>query len=372
MLWAGALALVLVTGGCGRAGFRDPPTTDSLRVKLHWGHVVYLGLDDTLYGWGLNENGQLGSGEDSSESVWTPTAFEERFRRAEVTRYATFLFDEDNALWELGSSGLSLVSTIQWQTVAGGGDHRCGIATDGTMWCWGRNDFGELGLGHNDTVPVPTQVESADDWIYLASAGSMVCGIRSPGYLWCWGDNQNRQLGVGDNVNRNIPTQVGTDDNWLQVAGGTHHTCAVKKDGTLWCWGAGSNARTGLGEDGGSKSTPQQVLAEDDPDAEIAWLQVATGFEHSCGRRADGSLWCWGNTEDGRLGLPDLGGAASVLSPRRLQPDSEWIEVQAGGGSGCALDSGLQLWCWGTNGKGELGIGEGMPDSDVPTPVTIP
>ena len=242
--------------------------------------------------------------------------------------------------------------------------HFCAIGGDGSLWCWGRNDRGGLGIGSTGGVySRPTRVGTDSDWAQVGAGLYHSCAVKSGGSLWCWGEDGDGQLGLGGGPDQNTPQRVGTDSNWAQVAGGGSHTCAIKTDGTLWCWGNGEFGRTGLGSTAGT-DTPQRVGAATN------WTQVDTRSEHTCAVRADGTLWCWGEDDWGELGNGMRG--ANQMSPRQVGSDTDWSFVQTGGsGAGtarhtCALKRSGALWCWGRGADGQLGIG------GTPGAVTMP
>ena len=120
---------------------------------------------------------------------------------------------------------------------------------------------------------------------------------KSDKTLWCWGNNYFGQLGLGDTTSRKVPTQVKIN-NVSQVSAGQEHTCASKTDGTLWCWGANHDGQLGLG-DTTSRNVPTQLYINN-------VSKVSTGFAHiahTCASKTDGTLWCWGNNTDGQLGI---------------------------------------------------------------------
>ena len=128
---------------------------------------------------------------------------------------------------------------------AAGGEHGCAVAPDGTLWCWGGNRRGQLGhdagVGTDEPNTLPTQVGNDQDWQSVRAGKDHSCGIRAPGTLWCWGRNRRGQLGhdagVGtDDVNAG-PAQVGSASDWLSIGRGDEHTCGLRAPGTLWCWG---------------------------------------------------------------------------------------------------------------------------------------
>ena len=137
------------------------------------------------------------------------------------------------------------------------------LKKDGTLWAWGNNDFGELGLGDTIEQHAPTQVGTANDWAAAYCLGHHSVALKKDGTLWAWGENSYGQLGVGDTTDRSSPTQVGSARDWAAIAPGgsdSYHTLALKKDGTLWAWGFNRFGQLGLG-DTTDRLTPTPVRA---------------------------------------------------------------------------------------------------------------
>ncbi len=112
------------------------------------------------------------------------------------------------------------------------------LKSDGTLWAWGGNDYGQLGDGTTASQDTPTQIGSATTWSAIAAGWSHTVGLKPDGTLWAWGYNANGELGDGTTVNRNTPTQESAEaTNWSAVATGSSHTVGLKSDGTLWAWG---------------------------------------------------------------------------------------------------------------------------------------
>src|SRR5262249_35222768 len=130
--------------------------------------------------------------------------------------------------------------------------HACAIGADHTLWCWGDNDEGQLGIGDAEPIsspgpahPYPTQVGSEHDWLSVACGQGHTCGIRSPGELWCWGRNSEFELALPHSATQAVlhvraPARVGSDSDWLQLSAGQGTTCGLRRNEsgtTLWCWG---------------------------------------------------------------------------------------------------------------------------------------
>jgi alpha-tubulin suppressor-like RCC1 family protein len=201
--------------------------------------------------------------------------------------------------------------------VTAGGFHACGRKRDGTLWCWGLNGSGELGVGDavNRFEPVQTGCDAGrcfEDWVAVAAGDFHTCAIREGGELWCWGGGLNGQLGVGPLMDRDSSRPLPVSDGaWRAVSGGQSHTCGIRDDATLWCWGRNDFGQLGVG-DLERRDVPTRVLA---PGGD-QWVRVGAGRDHTCAVRSDETLWCWGWNEDGQLGIGAAG--EDGPSPRRV------------------------------------------------------
>ncbi|HOW51512.1 MAG TPA: hypothetical protein PLV42_05645 [bacterium] len=138
----------------------------------------------------------------------------------------------------------------RWLNITAGSGHVCGVEYDGLIYCWGNNEYGQLGRGDVENDETPRTVQDPDatlPWITVAAGTLHTCGLKSDGRLYCWGNNSNGALGVGDTEPRNIPTPVTGDLRWRLIAAGNGHTCAVTTDEKLYCWGLNDAAQTGGG-----------------------------------------------------------------------------------------------------------------------------
>jgi len=173
-----------------------------------------------------------------------------------------------------------------------GAFHTCAIKQDGSLWCWGNNEFGQLGVGILSDELTPVRIIPSG--IAAVSLGSAhTCAVGQDGSLWCWGNNEFGQLGDGTNSNRKIPVKI-FSSGIAAVSLGALHTCAIKQDDSLWCWGYNEFGQLGDGTFS-NRNTPVKII----PSGVSA---VSLGWKHTCAIKQDNSLWCWGNNEDGQLG----------------------------------------------------------------------
>jgi alpha-tubulin suppressor-like RCC1 family protein len=259
--------------------------------------------------------------------------------------------------------------------LATGGGHACAIMDDGTVWCWGDNSHGQLGDGPNSFSPRTSPVEvhnSLGAAVSVATGFLHSCAIMiNSGAVSCWGDNDNGQLGNGTITTSLISTPVTVKSliNVISLAGGDDHTCGVRADGTVWCWGGNSVGQLGTGTSNSlsRSSVPVQVLL-------TGAVSVSAGDRHTCALRADGIVECWGDNSSGQLGR-DTGQNPSAKPmptlPLSSTPGVRAIEISAAGFSTCALLSDSSVSCWGLNDSGQLGNG-GFQSGFTPSPSALP
>jgi alpha-tubulin suppressor-like RCC1 family protein len=277
------------------------------------GYYASCGLrSGSLYCWGLNTQGQLGVGATADSPVPVQVGTE-----------------------------------TDWLAVDLGYYHACGLR-GGSLYCWGFNGDGELGVGSTVGSTSPLQVGSDSDWLQLAVGGYHSCATRGTGgagSLYCWGWNAQGQLGIASTANSGSPTQVGSASDWDGVSAGASHSCGTR-DGRLYCWGNNKSKQLGDGT-AIQRTAPAQVGTASD------WSGVAAGGNHSCGTRGAGSLYCWGANSQGQLGD---GSTLPRATPTAIGTASDWADASSGDYHTCAA-RGAGVSCWGQNGSGQLGDG---------------
>lgn len=207
-----------------------------------------------LWCWGSNGVGALG--------VTTPTDAASTPVRVDTSTWKTVTASNgrtcgiktDDTLWCWGQGQRTpaQVDAAGWSTVALGYSATCGIRTDGTLWCWGSNRSGQLGLGTTTSATAPTQVGTATTWRSVSSdggsSGAATCGTQTDGSGWCWGAGESGQLGDGAARSSLVPVRVDATFTWSSISVGDEFACGVKNDGTQRCWGAGGTGQLGAGD----------------------------------------------------------------------------------------------------------------------------
>jgi alpha-tubulin suppressor-like RCC1 family protein len=292
-----------------------------------------------LYSWGLNAVGQLGLGNTTNYSSPKQVGTLTTWKTATINGYDTALaIKTDGTLWGWGSNGygeLGLGNTTQynspkqvgtlttWSKITMGLFHTVAIKTDGTLWSWGKGGSGQLGLGNVTYYSSPKQVGALTTWAAIAANNNMTYGIKTDGTLWSWGKNLYGELGLGTSgagTYKSSPNQVGALTTWLKIAGGSYCALAIKTDGTLWSWGYNSKGQLGQGNIT-NRSSPVQVGAL------TTWSNICIADESATTTKTDGTLWSWGWNNNGQLGL---GNITNYSSPKQVGALTTWLKITAG------------------------------------------
>jgi cysteine-rich repeat protein len=316
--------------------------------------------DGSLYCWGDNSEKQLGVALARSPLTSPAQLAGSRWLATTTGQYHACAVDSSNVVtcWGRADSGqlgkvatngqIVQVSDADWALVSAGAYHTCAKKLDNSLWCWGQNFSGQLGLGLSapPESDVPAKIVDDSTWATLGVGAGHACATKSDGTLWCWGSNSNGQIGVGTTVTAFSPTQV-AGAGFTGVSAGASHTCASHSDGSLVCWGLNDIGQLGDGTTA-QRSLPTPVSGSD-------WVLVGAGSAHTCAIKIDGSLWCWGDNTTGQLGD---GTNANHIQPTKVaSPAGPWAAIALGNGHTCATLGTGSLYCWGDNSKGQLGDG---------------
>lgn len=300
-------------------------------------HCLVLKSDGTVYAWGNNDYGQVGSGNEVQD-VMTPVRVP-------------------------GLSGIVAVSAGKSFSMA--------LKSDGTVWVWGSNTYGQLGNGSTARKIYPVQVRSLPVTVGIECGYYSARAVDSDGSVWGWGDNYYGGLGDGTRTTRLVPIRLSLLTDAVQISAGAGFSTVLKTDGSLWSVGYNSAGQIGDGTQT-LRSSFVQVVGEDNlgfldfsaPIQEGAY--VAAGYRHTVVRQADGRVLAWGySNEDGQLGAPpnDL---ERQFYPIWVAGIGDAISVAVGRAHSLALTKDGAVWGWGDNSRGQIGNGS---TTDVYAPV---
>jgi prepilin-type N-terminal cleavage/methylation domain-containing protein len=250
-----------------------------------------------------------------------------------------------NSLTPVQVTGLSNVAALYV-----GNYENCVVKIDGTAWCWGLNDSGQIGDNTTSNRSTPVQVSGLSSVLQLVPGDSTPCAEKSDGTLWCWGLNDSGQVGDNSITDRHTPVHI-TFSNLKQMDQHSHSACAVKSDGTVWCWGL--NAHGQIGDNTTTdRHTPTQVSGL------TGATQVAVGHDQACAVKSDGTAWCWGLNDGGQLGD---GTTTERHTPVQVSGLTRATQISSAGDQTCAVETDSTVWCWGPNPNG--GVGDGTTTS---------
>ncbi|MEE2901751.1 MAG: hypothetical protein VYC39_05445 [Myxococcota bacterium] len=231
--------------------------------------------------------------------------------------------------------------------VVAGRAHSCARTQNGSVYCWGDNRFGQLGLGNTRNQNEPTRVEGLSNVTALATGAYFTCASRTDGSIYCWGDNTYQQIGTSTNAFAVSPVQVASFVGLSDMAAGDAHMCVVLSNGTVECWGW--NAFGQLGVAGNQNSGSPNLVTNLGPAN-----QISAGQAHTCARMNQGLVNCWGANDRGQLGN---GSNISNSQPTIVIGAVNIDEVASGSNHNCARQSSGQVICWGDNREQQLGDG---------------
>jgi alpha-tubulin suppressor-like RCC1 family protein len=338
------LMLVLSTGAQtsadGTLVILRNPTNSSPRITSIWGgggsEQIVLKSDGTVWDWGLNGSGELGNGTTNNSPV---------------------------PVQVLGPGGVGYLTSIT--AIMGGELHNFALKSDGTVWSWGMNFFGQLGDGSTNWGAIsnrsttPVQVSGLTSVKSLGGRGYHSMALKTDGSIWCWGDNASGQLGngvaYGSGTNR--PVQVIGLTNPVSISGGGFFSLALLADGTVRSWGDNSHGQLGDGTTS-NRYAPVTVTGLSNV------VQISGGWFHAMALKSDGTAWAWGENSRGEIGDGTTNRRTTAVQVAGL---SNVVSVWGGDNNSMALRSDGTVWKWGVNQYGEQGDGT-SDDGTVPHP----
>jgi alpha-tubulin suppressor-like RCC1 family protein len=282
------------------------------RIACGYNFMTALQSNGTLWMWGANNLGQLGQNDVTYRS-----------------------------------SPVQVGTLSSWAQTSGGYNSAAAIQSNGVLWTWGSNSWGQLGNNSQTNRSSPLQIGELEvTWTQVSTRYLMTAAIQSPGTLWSWGLNNGGQLGLGDLTNRSSPAQVGTLSNWAFVSCGYFYNAATQSNGTLWVWGNNSYGQFGNNTINAGTSSPVQVGILS------TWTRVFSGYFAVAGIDSSAKLYTWGITSYGQMGY------SAVVAPIQISTQSNWSQVCCGPNYAIAVQSNGSLWAWGNNSYGQLGLND--------------
>lgn len=281
-------------------------------------HSVVLKSDGKIWAWGRNEDGQLGIG--SYTDSYTPV--------------------------QVGTDS-------DWIDVATGINHTVAIKRDGSLWGWGDHSFGQLGLGDNaaQRYNTPQRIGNDTDWVAISAGGFFTLALKSNGTLWAFGDNAYGQLGDGTFWSKKSPVQVYAPGvTFVKISAGGHHVLAISSTNELYSWGSNDYGQVGNGNVSIDAGTPVKISTANN------WIMVSAGSEHSMALNSSGELYVWGSNAYVQLGLGDQVNRSIPTKNTNLpllNVSSIKTTIAAGWTFSAVLDDG-NLYMWGYNSHGQF------------------
>ena len=309
-----------------------PADVTFVSIHANSQHTCALTSVGTIYCWGGNAYGQLGNGTTMQSNM--PTAV---------------------------AAGVTFVS------VSTGGYHTCALTSEGSLYCWGYNYNGQLGIGNTVNRTNPTAVFMPVDVIVASidAGGNYTCALTTVGTIYCWGRNEYGQLGNGTTSMSTTPSALGLSAGVPidSISVGEISACARTSDGAIYCWGNNSYGQLGDGTTT-HRSMPMPLSIP----AGETFASITAGVFHTCANTIVDTIYCWGVNAYGQLGTGDtLDRTSPVIVSMSVGVSSPSLSL--GSTHTCMLNSTGTIYCWGYNADGQLGNGT---TSQSNTPVLVP
>lgn len=360
LVYSGLIVLLVLTAA-ESASAATPHLTASAS------HGMSLNASGTACSAGENGYGELGDG--TAVARWTPVPvvnLSSAINGISTGLYHTIAVKNDGTVWTWGNNSygqlgsgttydrltpFSIIGVSSVVAVAAGQYHSLALTSGGIVWAWGYNGYGQLGDGTTTERTSPVQVILLTNVVAIAAGQNFSLALKSDGTVWGWGYNGYGQLGDGTTTTRQSPVQVTALTGVSQIAAGAYHSLARKSDGTVWTWGYGGYGQLG----NGSTSSQSNIVS-------VAGISSATsigaGDNHSLAVLSNGSVWAWGYNGYGQLGDGTTTNEDSPIQVGTAVSGFSGFSVVAGGSNfSLAMQAGGTVWAWGDNTQGQFGDG---------------
>lgn len=337
-------------------------TADDLKV-VRSGSGFSCYITDTAYCFGKNSRNQLGTGTVGDTLVPMKVAGDKTFKAVSPgSEFACAIESSGEAYcWGMNDYGqLGFLSktgsvdtptkvdgVLKFKSIESGSAFACGITTDNKVACWGQ--------GYS---PTPTPIPSDESFKAITAGGNYACGINLSDEAYCWGQNSAGQLGNGTNVSSYVPVHVTAGKKFSSLSAGYDYTCGVT-GGTATCWGNNYNNQLG------GPSVPGDVLVPVKVTGTVSFTSIYAGYLSSCGIDSDGSAYCWGKNYRGQFGS---GTPEDSVSPVKVYGKTKFKSLSVSKDHVCGTSTTGEFYCWGQNDSGQIGNGS---TSDAVYPVQV-
>lgn len=313
------LLAAIVLAGCGSETVTAPKLPDAPSAT----DAVATGFEFTCaltsigrpFCWGDNSAGQLGDSTLIPELVPVQVHTDQKFVGIFAGHTTVCGLDHIGGVWCWGDDPTRPGVSASYQrtprqigvpraigTLAIGDKFVCGLDGDGRAYCWGENGRGQLGVGDTVGRAAPTPVQGGIRFASIAAGLLSMCGVTTPGVAYCWGDNSFGELGTGDTAPSLVPKKVAGSHIFVALSGGAAHQCAVSDAGTAFCWGLNASGQLGDGTDS-TRLVPTAVLGGV-TFTSLRSHRTNSVFGSTCGITQASELYCWGWNNNGQLGVP--------------------------------------------------------------------
>ncbi len=313
-------------------------------------HICALTSDKKTYCWGSNLFGQLGIGVGSSTL-------------------------------QLNYPQTQVQGSYNFQSLALGENHTCGLTDTKQIYCWGDNEFGQLGVNlSKESLPystVPKLIQFASKFptpirfLSIGATKNSTCGVTESQQVYCWGDNINGQIGIGSIGGNYIAPQLISTKKLISLGSSMgNHICGIDESKQAYCWGSNDKGQVGIGTSETNQAAPTKVATYSAQNRDLRFSYITMGAEHTCGIDLKGYAYCWGDNTYGQLGNSNFGEIQTLpIAPVSTTQDKHtydivWNSISAGDWHTCGisqLDNGT--YCFGRGSRGQLGINSRFNES---------
>lgn len=330
-------------------------------VAVGTAHTCALTASGAPYCWGSNSNGELGIGTPPPVSGCWP----------------------DSGLTCGSLTPVAVSGDLQFSDIDAS-EHTCAVSSAGAAYCWGKNPYGQIGLGvaagaaecefgrPGCGVRAPAEVGGGLTFSAIDVGYQHSCALTTTGAAYCWGWNHSGALGDGSPqmLDRFAPVPVAGGLSFVAITAGGLHNCGLTSDGSAYCWGSNDEGQLGVGTTGPQVCTPHSWNCSRTP-VRVAgnqrWETISAGSHHTCAVTTNGAAYCWGENVDGQLGISTMS-EEDVYRPTAVAGGLTFTALSAGGLHTCGLTPAGVAYCWGFNRDGQLGNGTTV-NSRVPVRV---